>query len=127
MTTLSNLFNSVLSAISSFFIWIWDKIQAFGSWLFNDFWNAVTGYWWAFYARIVAWFANSISYLFPSDSLDFEDQTNLIIAQIGGWDQILPIHECFYLLNTLWVYFMSKMTVRYARAAFRAVRKLMPF
>lgn len=124
---LSNLFSSVLSAIASFFTWLWDCVSGFFGSIWKVVWNTINGLFWDFYALVVNWFCNAVAYLFPMDEIDFDDQTDLIVQQIAAWDTLLPIHETFYILSLLWSYWVARSSVGIALRGIRIVKKLMPF
>lgn len=124
---LSDMFSSVLSAIASFFTWLWDCITSFFSWLWKSIWNTSKGFLWDFYNQAVDWIAQAFAALFPSDSVDFEAHVNDIKALIAGWDSLLPIHETFTVLSLLLLYYTVKILVRYGTYIFTMVRKLLPF
>lgn len=124
---LTEIFSNVLRAIANFFTWIWDAIASFFGSLWKIVWNNSIDLFWDYYGRVVNWFVSAVAYLFPLDGVDFEDQTDMIVQQIGAWDTLLPIHETFYILHLLLGYWFARSSVGYALKAVKLVKKLMPF
>lgn len=124
---LGEWFSNLLQGIADVLSWLSDKISSFFVYLWHTVWNYVVGLFWDLYSVVVQWIADTIAAVLPSDTLDFDQQTNVIISNIVGFDQLLPIHECFGVLSFLIAYHLVKLAVKYGTFAVTMVRKFLPF
>lgn len=119
-------FSNLANSIGSFFVWIWSKLVYFFTNLFLTTWNYIVSVFWNWYSRVISWVVSSVAALFPSDTLDYNAQVDYLVQQIAGWDQLLPIHETFLLLNVLILYHTVKIVIHFSLLFIATVRKFIP-